>query len=376
MQRSSRLVLAGTWILPLAIAYLSPASAVPMWSRRYGVSCTTCHSYPSLPLTSEGLDFFRRGHRFDPDSLDRNFGNLISAHGEWNYELQDGAASAFPSPEFHFHAGVALSPLFSTYVDANVNSDFKALFVQLTKSFGPDSYFTARQGKISPTIIRNYGNGLMASSSRPLILSDATLGQNPFTPARESYGLDLGGRWKQVFAQAGVLNGGDIPGQAAVGNHKDVFGSVELNPMDNPSGLGLYYYRGGYDLTDAAGATRFDRYQRVAVFANCTRERMRPAGAYLHGTDVAGELPARAISGYYVQMDDHPGEWVTPFARYDWSKREIEGGEDRVHVVTVGAAVPLYETDAGGGRAVLELSRRKQGDAISSGGSLDLLWAF
>src|SRR5436309_9216527 len=159
-----------------SFCFIAPASAIPAWSRRYNLPCGACHAYPSLQLTADGLDFFRRGHRMEKDTIDKNIINLISAHGEWVYEIKEGESTAFPSPELHLHAGGALSPLFSAYVDANINEDFEVIYLQLTKEAqSGDKYFTARGGKISPTIIRNYGNGLMASASTPLILTDATL---------------------------------------------------------------------------------------------------------------------------------------------------------------------------------------------------------
>jgi len=173
--------------------------------------------------------------------------------------------------------------------------------LQFTKEHGDESYFTARIGKISPTIIRNYGNGLMASASTPLILTDVTLADNPFTPARESFGLDVGQRWRRVFVQAGVLNGEDVPGQAAVNDHKDFFASAELTADGQPTGVGVYYYRAGYDLGDPAVATLFDRYDRTSVFANYTRDKVRLAGAYAFGKDRVQTLAERKIRGFYVQ---------------------------------------------------------------------------
>lgn len=377
MNARSRTLLTIPAAAVLLAVTVSPASAVPMWARRYGAECTLCHSYPSLQLTGEGLDFLRRGHRMEGDASDKNVSDLISAHGEWSDTFEKGSPTAFPAPELHLHGGGALSTLFSGYVDAHLNEGFEALYLQVTKAIGDDAYITARQGKISPTIVRDYANGIMASASAPLIITDASLADNPFTPARDSYGFDVGGRWKAAFVQTGVVNGDESPGEVLVGNHKDIYATLELNPIeDDVSGVAVYYLRGGYDLADTTGAFAFDRYRRAAVFANLTRERYRIAGAYLHGTDDPVALPERSISGYYLQVDATRWTRLVPFARYDWVEVKPGDGTERVRAGTVGIACGLFSSDASGGRVVAEFSRRKESEETRSIGAVDILWAF
>ena len=367
----------GFMILLSLLAYASPASAVPAWSRRYGFSCAMCHASPSLQLTATGLDFLRRGHRLTGDKFDKDLANLLSVHGEWTYTKQEKEPAPFESPDVHFHAGGAISAHFSSYADVTLNGGVvETLMLQFTKEHGDDSYFTARIGKISPTIIRNYGNGLMAAASTPLVLTNATLADNPFTPARESFGIDVGQRWRRLFVQAGVLNGEDIPGQAAVRDHKDIFASAELTASEQPTGIGYYYYRGGYDLGDPAASTHFDRYDRSSVFANYTREKLRLAGAYVFGKDRVQTLNERRMRGYYVQADVHPLDAAVPFARYDWVRTEQEDGAQRTWKVAVGSAFRLFESEITAGRAVIEVYRKSEAGVKANGAMANLLWAF
>ena len=381
--RTNRFRVAVLEVFSLAVASLflfsSGASAIPMWSRRYSVSCSYCHAYPGLQLTAGGLDFFRRGHRMEKDTFDKDLSHSISAHLEWEYDVAQGQSTAFESPELHLHAGGALSPLFSLYGDVGFGSDgsnLETLSLQLTKELGSDTYFTARGGKISPTIIRNYGNGLMASASTPLILTDTALGNNPFNPARDSFGVDVGYRWKSLFVQAGVLNGEDVEGQAAVKNHKDIYATAEMALPDGLSGVGLYYYRGGYDLGDPDSGLLFDRYDRTGVFANFTRDRFRVAGAYLWGKDQIQTLSDQKIHGWYAQADVHPAEWLAPFVRYDDVKTETTDGTDRVRQGTVGCAIRLFDNEITGGRMVIEGFRKKETGVSTTGALLNFLWAL
>lgn len=337
-----------------------------------------CHASPGLQLTAAGLDFLRRGHRLQDDKFDKNLANLLTVHGEWTYIKKDKEpAPPFEAPDLHLHAGGAISSHFSTYGDVTLNGgEIETLMLQFTGEHGTESYFTARLGKISPTIIRNYGNGLMTQASTPLVLTDATLGENPFSPARESFGLDVGQRWKRLFIQAGVLNGEDLPGQAAVNSHKDVFASAEVTAADQPTGVGLYYYRGGYDLGELAAPTLFDRYDRTGIFGNYTLNRVRLAGAYVFGKDRVQTLAERKLRGFYAQLDGHPRDWTAPFARYD--RVEIDQAEAplRTWKITLGSAFRLFESDITAGRAVLEFYRKNEVGVEANGVLVNLLWAF
>jgi hypothetical protein len=360
----------------VALLYAPRTLAIPAWSRRYGVQCSMCHSFPSLQLNAEGLDFFRRGHRFSGDTADKEFTHFLSGHVEWEYDLTQGQPTAFQSPAFHLHAGGSFSSVFSAYLDANVNKDFEVIYLQATKEFAKDTFVTLRGGKISPSLIRNYGNGLMASASTPLVLTDTTLDVNPFTPARDSFGVDVGARWKNLFVQGGVVNGEDVPGQAQVMNHKDFYATGEVALPDGISGAGVYYYRGGYDLGDPNVQVLFDQYDRFGVFANYTHGPVRLAGAYLTGTDRVNTLSDRKIRGFYAQVDVQPAGWLVPFGRYEEVRTEVEDETSLTKKATIGSAIRLYEGEMTGGRLVLEGFRRNDAGTWTTGGVFFILWGF
>ncbi len=368
-------------VVPLLSAFLwslapAAASGVGMWSRRYGVPCGYCHAYPSLQLTAEGADFFRRGHRVENDSWDKNITHLISAHGEWEWDVAQRQPTSFQSPELHIHVGGALTKAFSAYVDANVAEGLETAYLQYTNEWGKESYFTARAGKISPTIIRNYGNGLMASASTPLILTDTTLADNPFTPARDSFGIDLAARWKSIFVQTGVVNGEDVEGQAAVNDHKDFFATGEFALPDGLSGVGLYYYRGGYSLGDPTVAAFADKYDRKGIFANFTRDRFRVAGAYLYGKDEVATMSDRKIHGWYAQTDFRATPWLVPFIRWDDVTTETDEGKERIQKGNIGVSIRLFEFEVTSGRVVLEGSRQREGRVYTTAGLFNVLWMW
>jgi hypothetical protein len=379
MRARIRLLIAALLSLFLFTTLANRSSAVPMWSRKYNVACSDCHAFPSLQLTGMGSNFMRRGHRMEGDGAEKNFANLLSAHAEWSTSLQEHMPTPFEDPEFHIHLGGPISNTFSTYADVSLNdSEFEAMYAQFTKDDGADAYFSARAGRSIPAIIREYAGGLMSSASTPLIITDATLGANPFTPGRASAGVDAAQRWNRLFIQTGVVNGEDVPGQAAIGSHKDVFVSGQVSLSDDPTGVGAYYFNGGYDLVaDSTGSVVFDRYDRAAVFANLSRQRFRLAGAYLRGREQMGSPDPRSkISGYYLQADLHPREWVTPFARYDWVKTENVAVAGTVKKGTLGVSAAIYRTEVTGGRLTVEVSRREGDGTRVNAGAVGLLWAF
>ncbi len=372
---TSRRLLVISFFIAFAVSLAPAARAVPMWSRRYSVPCSTCHAYPSLQLTATGLDFLRKGHRFDSDTFDKDFTHLLSAHIETEYDIAQGTPTQFSSPEFHFHAGGALSENFSAYADTMPDGEVESLYLQATKVMNKDGFVTGRAGKISPSIIRNYGNGLLASFSTPMILTDTTLGLNPFTPGRDSYGLSAAGGWKSLFAEAGVVNGDDIPGQVAVNRHKDTYASAEWSLPDGISGIGLYTYRGGYDITDPS-VDAFDRYNRNAVFANFTRDKFRIAGAYVVGKDTIENQPQGKIRGYYVQGDLRPSGKLVPFARWEATRTDTGSEVDNQKKGTLGVAVSAYENDVSAARIVFEGARTTDSGGHRNSALIGLLLAF
>jgi hypothetical protein len=360
-----------------AFALCLPSAAVPMWARRYNVACSTCHNWPAFQLTAVGLDFLRRGHRLKGDGFDKDWTHLVAGHVEWEYDAATGSTNQFNSPEFHLHAGGALTENFSGYLNANVNNEIEAAYLQYTKEWGDDVYFTARGGRLSPTLLRNYGNGLEAGASDPLILSDTTLNANPFTPDRNNNGIDVGGRYQMFFAQVGVLNGDDVAGQASVGHHKDFYATLEATP-DGVSGVGLYYHHGGYDLGDPNAPPQLnDGYHREGVFANYSQPLFRIAGAYLYGQDhVATVTPDRKIQGWYAQVNGYPSGWAAVWVRYDDTKTTDETGQLRTRQGTVGATFKVFEMNTTSGRIALEAGRQEMPGIHTNLGVANLIWAF
>lgn len=375
--RTRTLCLAVLFAAGGALALCRPGAAVPMWARRYNVGCNTCHNWPAFQLTAVGLDFLRRGHRLKGDGFDKDWTHLVAGHVEWEYDAASGSTNQFNSPEFHLHAGGALTENFSGYLNANVNNDIEAAYLQYTKEWGDDTYFTARGGRLSPTLLRNYGNGLEAGASDPLILSDTTLNANPFTPDRTNNGIDVGGRYQMFFTQVGVLNGDDVAGQASVGHHKDFYATLEATP-DGVSGVGLYYHHGGYDLGDPTAPPQLaDSYHREGVFANYSQPLFRIAGAYLYGQDhVATVATARKIQGWYAQVNGYPSGWVAVWVRYDDTKTTDETGQLRTRQGTVGATLKVFEMNTTSGRIALEAGRQETPGTHTNLGVVNLIWAF
>ena len=175
---------------------------------------------------------------------------------------------------------------------------------------------------------------------------------------------------------AGNRHREDVAGQASVNNHKDFYATGEFALPDGLSGVGLYYYRGAYTLGDPAVAVFFDRYDRMGVFANFTRDRFRLAGAYLYGVDHVSALPDRKIRGYYIQSDFGAADWVVPFLRWDDVTTTADDESNRTQKATIGCAIRLYESEWTAGRVVLEGSRRKEAGVYTTGGLFSVLWIF
>ena len=152
--------------------------------------------------------------------------------------------------------------------------------------------------------------------------------------------------------------------------------TAEMALPDGLSGFGLYYHRGGYDLTDSSAGFLFDRYDREGLFGNFTRDKFRIAGAYVRGKDHVETLPSKTIDGYFIQADLHPIDWLVPFVRFDDVKTRDYTEENRTQKATAGCSFRIFENEISAGRMVLEVSRTKDSGLSANGALLGLLVAF
>jgi len=258
------------------------AWALPVWSRKYEVRCTYCHSaWPTL--NAEGREFKLRGFRLADEADDAS---LVTAVGEFltfdrNFPLagrlimrpfdktRDGTAHvrSFHEVELYLAGPIARDFSVFTEVEAEDEDEFNLFVEQGTFGWHPTLQANIALGWAPPfwadpfSTLADGGRRMTRAHKGPLDQRFAAGERLRSSSQWVGFYGQGGGR---VFYNAGVSAGGDDPeGEDA----KDVFGRLmvevlpgvnlggfTLNGTNEALGSALDFYRAGFDFQVEHGA--------------------------------------------------------------------------------------------------------------------------
>ena len=300
-------LLAVSWVLPPAVHRarrlcpvrpdgVSEAGAYANFARRYGVSCSVCHS--SVPQLNEtGYRFRTAGYRM-PDEIGNdakwsNWGDNASIRTQENYNVTSTKGNAASTPETNgfSNGGLEMYPLegaFGKYVAANDEVDVSAgktpttnanpditakgtagqvsmsnLNMLATFPITADSFVTTRVGLISA--FQGYGAsdrgvGLVSPTFKPTPSQIQPGGTKSLTFngfASSGEGLELAYNWKGTHVSAQLVNGyNSFNGSTTQGedNHLKDFG-IFVNQMIGENAIAAYFYNGSSGYGSNAATT-------------------------------------------------------------------------------------------------------------------------
>ena len=272
------LVLAAT---PAALTALFPssASALPAWSRKYSVPCSTCH-YPAPPRLNVYGQKFRRAQYRLPDEFNKeadwkSVGNYAAMRirGGYDYDSPEngfpgetGVKSGFKLNDATLFFAGPVARNFSGFVELERpgNEEIIEAVVSIGGVHGtPDSFWSFRLGQFH-TLARVGFGGLDRPTglTTPLALSRALVSGNAFKLNQDQVGLEVtyvNGN-SRIIGQ--ILNGSSLttgsPAAAATTDQadqnrdKDYVLAYELLWGKTASGLTVFGYDGRQD--DLSGA--------------------------------------------------------------------------------------------------------------------------
>lgn len=344
-------------LLTLAgIASAGEASAMPMFARKLGVPCATCHT--TIPrLNSTGYRFRAAGFRLPADigkedSKPFELGDYFSGRIQARYDAsrtKTGPVSSHRS-QLRFHeltlypATGSWGKYFSSLVELSFAPEEPAEvengYVRLDKGT-EDSFFEGRFGIFHP--FEGFG-----ASDRPVALSRpyfqttaANFNQTTFfTPwGFDQAGIEGGFDYRNTSVRAMVFNGlmlseedgalhafpaqgGPIskPGGLPSSNTLDfqLFANHVLN--SEGGGVSAYYYHGNLDLPVGGTEELFQNgYDRVALYASYP---VVPKLSLLAGVQTGRDHLAAggtfSSRGLFVEADAPLHQYATAGIRYDW----------------------------------------------------------
>lgn len=385
---------------PIGIALMSSkeAEAIPAWSRKYGIECSSCHFGGTNRLTPLGRDFLWRGHRMkDTENVKDTGGDIklmeyMSFASKVRFEAakDDDPSTKFDVESLSIYSG---GPLFDNYsyffeiylhergkesnstgtgsIDTATREKLAEAYLYYNSNPMGDSYWFARAGQYTPRVIHTASTGGRTSISRPAILND-NAGGNLFTPRDRFYGATFGFVSKDsLYSEFGITNGGGgnaRPNQPENNEPKDYWGTIEKVLDTEGSSVGLYGYSGVYPIT---GPPAFeDKFTRIGIVGALNRENYEISGGYFFGKNDLPTGGARDPKGYFVEAALNSSPKVTWYGRYDFTDFDL--GSKKTGA-TIGASVRLSQL----GRMVFEVSDTKvTGSGSRKKLTMELNWLF
>jgi len=385
-------------VLLLAIA--KPAQAVPAWTRRYGVDCSSCH-VAGFKLTRMGQNFLRSGHSMESDKKDANLSDHLSVaqKSRYNYSKaknEDGTGkkvvNSFEQHALSLYMGGPLEKEWSYFAElywhensgstsgaSDLNdygrSKLADAYLQYVRRQNDESFTSVRFGQFSPYLLHLNGVGARLDQDRPYVINSGTVGDNPYKPFQRQYGLEVAQYMNGFYASAALVNGtgGKLFNRVDNDLKKDAYATLDYTLDDNGSMLGVYGYTGHYPLAvDNAfkyQAQSYDEFRQVGLMGNYTMKQGALIGAVYSGQneyvlrkDFAGPADTAAVTvkpkslGYYVELQVyglHPR--VQPYLRYDFWDADTDLADNEIAGPMLGMSWRALEN----GRLVGQVSQLK-----------------
>jgi hypothetical protein len=354
-----------------AFNYGGEVNALPMFTRKLGVSCATCHTSPPR-LNETGYRFRAAGFRFPSrigkeDEKPFNFFdyNSIRAQGRYDASRTEAGASettrnewTLQAVEFYPFTG-AWGKYFSTNFkftaapDKRVEIESAHVKVNVGNS---RQFFSARAGIFHP--YDGFGAAdSPATVSRPLIqTATANLDQNTFfrTWGFDQAGAEVGYDYRRTSVRLAVTNGlvlheekGRLTAFAAQGGpltrsstlpaHDGVDVQLFVNQALHANGgaVSFHYYHGNLALPLAAGNSLRNTFDRAAIYGSYpVAKRLQLYAGFQHGRDGTATQGRFSSRGAFVEAAVPIHELSMAGVRCDWFDPARRRPENEVRAVT------------------------------------------
>ncbi|MDQ3253611.1 MAG: hypothetical protein M3R15_06850 [Acidobacteriota bacterium] len=346
-------------LVVVAFSYTDVA-AMPMFARKYGMSCATCHT-SSPRLNQTGYRFRAAGFRMpsqigkkdEESSFDilNYFSGRIQVRAEAN---RTRAGDTRRTSHLLMLQALEMYPFTGSW-GRYLSTSFKVTFTPLlSPTYAIENahakvnvgngkrFFGARVGIFHP--YDGYGaSDSPATISRPLIqTTSSNSNQTTFfrTWGFDQTGVEAGFDYGKTSIRVAALNGlvlsnrgrgvtasaaqGGALTQRSIGggDHDGADYQVFVNHVLHPDGGGvsLQYYRGNLALPDASTGGFFrNRFDRVGVYGSYpVARRLHLYTGYQHGRDRTAASSRFSSGGAFVEASVPVTELSAAGVRYDW----------------------------------------------------------
>src|SRR5215813_9875791 len=342
-------------ILCVSLFMTTSTRAMPMFARKYGVPCSTCHT-TAPRLNETGYRFRAAGFRM-PEEIGQKSEETFDVLGYLSGRIQfrtSATRSRIASLITTRHETLVQALelyLFTGAWGTHFSSDIKVTFapvsspaVAIENLYGkfdvgsPRRFFSGRVGYFHP--YDGYGAAdNPATISRPFFqTTPANFNQSTFfqTWGFDEGGAEIGFDSSHTSIRAAFLSGlrinedGDqfsaTSGVLAKPSAGPTYGAPDfqlfVNHVLNPEGGGLafHYYHGRLALP-ITGTLNFFRndFDRVAIYASYpVLKRLQLFGAYQYGRDHTSSQTTFSSAGAFAEAAVSIRKMTTAGIRYDW----------------------------------------------------------
>ncbi len=343
-------------VMPGLLGISKPTSAMPMFARKYGVSCATCHTSPPK-LNETGYRFRTAGFRWPGESdssQDKKFNPLdySSIRLQLRYDASRSEIGSTVSDSYRFRVqAIEAYPMTGAW-GKHFSTNFKLTYlsgdglqlenayVRYSRSKGKTTY-TARAGIFHPY------DGLDATDSpatisRPLIQTQtANFDQNTFfrTWGFDQLGAEVGFDHRRTSVRASLFNGvelhrkngalraysaqgGPLTREAALPTNSTPDFQFFVNQKITRKGgnVALHYYQGNIALPTTTLPSGYFRnsFRRIAAYGSYPlAKRLNVAGGFQHGQDERVNNTKFNSQGLFVEASTPFNKLSEAGVRYD-----------------------------------------------------------
>lgn len=370
----------GALVVAIAVLALArPAHALPMFARKYGVACSTCHAPAAPRLNAVGFKFRRAGFRMpeqigQDETSDFDLAHYFAAVAMVQYEVTQTSdktvapstsqtANTFSMPELQLHPLTgSFARHFATRAQITLSPD-EGVAVENAYARGTwgtrDMWFETRAGLMHP--FEGFGaSDFPIGVSTPLILvQGANFNQDTLYRIGDinRVGAEVGVQWMDTALSVMVTNTLTATGTGAEGTVRDTdnrknFIVVAHQLIGNFSGVSAYWAHGWTNLpTDpvafAAGtdmATWRNRFDRLALFGSIGNGTLFGYAGGAVGWDRALDVASGSQSlfrsaGGFVEGNVAVTSWAVPYVRGDYFDPALGTGNNQMWAATAGVGL-------------------------------------
>jgi hypothetical protein len=364
----------------LGLVAARPADAIPAWTRKYGMDCSSCH-VAGFKLNRLGQNFLRAGHTMADDAGAKNDVSThvsVAQKSRFNWsttEVNDVTTAKTNSFEQHalsLYMGGPLQKEFSYFAElywhensgntsgaSDLNdygrSKLADAYLQYLNRQSDESWTSVRFGQFSPYLLHLHGVGARLSQDRPYVINSGTVGDNPYKAFQRQYGLEVSQYVRNLYAAVGLMNGtgGKLFNRVDNDLKKDVYGTVDYSLDEAGSMLGLYGYLGHYPLAvdKPTAYVGYDDFNQLGVLGNYSRKEGAVVASLYSGkneftrvNDLAAPFDSLAAVdqkslGYYAELQVyalHPR--LQPYFRWDFWDVNTDVDDNEVSGPLVGVS--------------------------------------